>query len=256
MRIALRAAAGLAWLLLLLPLLAVIVHSFRAGPAGYAGVLDQPRLLSGLGTSLLLGAVATGAALLCGVPAALGLTRGALPGRRALLAVLVSPLSLPGLVLGFGLLTTAALLTPAAGIPLAGTMLPLVAAHLLLTIPWVARTVAVSLESTDPALEEQARSLGAGPFATLFLVTLPSARAGIVAGAVSAFAISFGNFALSLLLASGRTVTLPVAIYESVERAHDPSAAAAVSALTIGIAVAAAALTHRISGAPPAKSSA
>ena len=64
---------------------------------------------------------------------------------------------------------------------------------------------------------------------------------------MSAFVISFGNFALSLLLASGRTVTLPVAIYETVDRYQDPTVAA-VSTLTIAAAVGAAVLTDRISG--------
>lgn len=257
MRIALAAATTVAYAVLLLSPLAVILYSVSPGaaleipPSGvsfrwFAGLAEQPRLVSGLGTSLVLGAIATGAALLAGIPAALALTRGSVPGREAILAVLLSPLSLPGLVLGLGVLTSAAVLADATGVQIAGTLLPLVAAHLLITIPWVVRSVAASLESADPALEDQARSLGAGPFATLFLVTLPNARAGIVAGAVSAFVISFGNFALSLLLASGRTVTLPVAIYETVDRYQDPTVAA-VSTLTIATAVAAAVFTDRLS---------
>lgn len=258
MRFALAAITGVAYAVLLLSPLAVIVYSVSPGaaleipPSGvslrwYAALVDQPRLVSGLVTSLLLGGLSTGAALLFGIPAALALTRGSLPGREGILAVLLSPLSLPGLVLGLGVLTSAAVLANATGIQVAGTLLPLVAAHLLITIPWVVRSVAASLESADPALEDQARSLGAGPFATLFLVTLPTARAGIVAGAVSAFVISFGNFALSLLLASGRTVTLPVAIYEAVDRYQDPTVAA-VSTLTIVAAIGAALLTDRLSG--------
>lgn len=259
MRIPLGAATGLAYIVLLLSPLAVIVYSLsptaalEIPPSGislrwYAGLADQPRLLSGLATSLILGGVATGAALVTGIPAALALTRGALPGREVFLAILLSPLSLPGLVLGLGVLTSVAVVANTTGMQVAGTLWPLTAAHLLITIPWVVRSVAASLESTDPALEDQARSLGAGPFATLFLVTLPSARAGIVAGAVSAFVISFGNFALSLLLASGRTVTLPIAIYEAVDRYQDPTVAA-VSTLTIAAAVGAAVLTDRMSGA-------
>lgn len=257
MRIALAATATLAYAVLLLSPLAVILYSVSPGatleipPSGvslrwFAGLADQPRLVSGLATSLVLGAIATGAALLAGIPAALALTRGSVPGREAVLAVLLSPLSLPGLVLGLGVLTSVAVLAEATGVQVAGTLLPLVAAHLLITIPWVVRSVTAALESADPALEDQARSLGAGPFATLFLVTLPNARAGIVAGAVSAFVISFGNFALSLLLASGRTVTLPVAIYETVDRYQDPTVAA-VSTLTIAAAVAAAVFTDRLS---------
>ena len=263
MRFALTAAAGAAWAVLLLSPLAIVLYSLSPGtvleipPSGvslrwYAALADQPRLLSGLGASVLLGAVSTGAALVVGIPAALALTRGSLPGREAILAVLLSPLSLPGLVLGLGVLTSVAVLADRAGTQLAGTMFPLAAAHLLITIPWVVRSVAASLESTDPALEDQARSLGAGPLATLFLVTLPGARAGIAAGAVSAFVISFGNFALSLLLASGRTVTLPVAVYEAVDRYQDPTVAA-VSTLSILVAVGAALVMDRLSGAAPGK---
>ena len=254
MNAALRTLALVAYVVLLISPLAVIAYSlsptaaFRIPPEGlslrwFAGLFDQPRLVQGLFTSLLLGALSTGAAVAAGVPAALALTRGRLPGREALLAVLLSPLSLPGLVLGLGILTTVAAFGPA----LAGTLLPLAAAHLLVTIPWVVRSVAASLESTDHALEEQARSLGAGPLATLFLVTLPTARPGIVAGAVSAFVISFGNFALSFFLASGRTVTLPVAIFEAVDRYQDPTVAA-ISTLTILITGGTAAAAHRLAG--------
>ena len=106
MRVALGAAAGVGYGVLLLAPLAVILYSVSPGaaleipPSGaslrwYAGLADQPRLLSGLVTSLLLGAIATGTALLTGIPAALALTRGSLPGREAFLAILLSPLSLP-----------------------------------------------------------------------------------------------------------------------------------------------------------------
>jgi len=169
MRIALGAVAAFAYAVLLLAPLAVIVYSVSPGaaleipPSGaslrwYAGLADQPRLISGLFTSLLLGAIATGAALVTGVPAALALTRGSLPGREAFLAVLLSPLSLPGLVLGLGVLTSAAVLANATGIRTAGTLLPLVAAHLLITIPWVVRSVAASVGSHSTAQPTARRS--------------------------------------------------------------------------------------------------
>ena len=102
MRIALRAAAAVAWLLLVAPPLALLVFSLNPGAAqgtpswgislrAYAALLEPSRLLSALGTSLLLGALATGAALALGIPAALALRRGRIPGRAALMAFLLSP---------------------------------------------------------------------------------------------------------------------------------------------------------------------
>ncbi len=264
-RLALGLGAAAAFAVLLASPLAVVLYSFsptaalEVPPTGlslrwYAGLAEQPRLLSGLWTSLWLAAAASGAAAFVGVPAALALARGSLRGRDALIAILLSPLGLPGLVLGVGLLTAATLAARATGFQLTGTPAPLVLAHLLITIPWVTRNVLASLESSDPALEDQARSLGASPLATLFLVTLPGARPGIVAGAISAFVISFGNFALSLLLASGRTVTLPVAIFEAVDRYQDPTVAA-ISTVTIGMTGIAAVAAERLSRRPaPARS--
>lgn len=258
-RLALGLGAAAAFAVLLASPLAVILYSFsptaalEVPPTGfslrwYAGLAGHPRLLDGLWTSLALAAVASGAAALVGVPAALALARGSLRGREALVAVLLSPLALPGLVLGVGLLTAASLTARTTGLQLAGTAAPLLLAHLLITIPWVTRNVLASLESSDPLLEEQARSLGASPLATLFLVTLPGARPGIVAGVISAFVISFGNFALSLLLASGRTVTLPVAIFEAVDRFQDPTVAA-ISTVTIAVTGIAAVAAERLSRA-------
>ncbi len=237
MNLALRLIAGVGYAVLLLSPLAVLLYSLsplavlEIPPRGlslawYAGLLDHPRLLSGIATSFALGLLATACALLLGIPAALALTRARLPGSAALLGILLSPLSLPGLALGAGLLTTVSLFARETGVQLAGTLVPLLFAHLLITLPWVVRSVAASLESADPELESAARGLGAGPLETLLLVTLPNARSGIVAGAVFAFVISFGNFNLSLLLVSGRTITLPVAIFEYVDRYQDPTVAA------------------------------
>ena len=89
--------------------------------------------------------------------------------------------------------------------------------------------MSANLEITDPHLEDAARGLGATPLETFFLVTLPAIRPGIVTGAIFAFIVSFGNFALSLFFASGRVTTLPVAIFEYIDQFQDPTVAAASS---------------------------
>jgi putative spermidine/putrescine transport system permease protein len=200
----------------------------------YGTFLDQPRLLDGLVNSLAIAGAATMTALALGIPAAYGLVRSRLPGRGALAALFLLPLSLPGLVLALGILMViVSIVQPLTGVSLVGRTAPLLAAHLLITTPWVIRTVMASLETSDPAIEEAARGLGAGPIATFFLVTVPAIRPGIVTASVFAFIVSFGNFALSLFFASADVATLPVAMFEYLDQFQDPTVAAASTVVIV-----------------------
>ena len=172
--------------------------------------------------SAVIATLATALALVFGVPAVYALTRSR---RTVLSALFLSPLILPGIVLALGILMAMSVTVPS----LIGTVWPLIGAHVLVTVPWVIRTVSASLEITDPRLEDAARGLGATPLETFFLVTLPAIRPAVVTGAIFAFIVSFGNFALSLFFASGRVTTLPVAIFEYIDQFQDPTVAAASS---------------------------
>lgn len=230
---------------LLLAPLVVIYYSFsptvvlEMPPTGvtlrwYQNFLAQPRLVAGVWNSLAIALFASLAALAIGVPAALALTRSQLPGRGVLMAMLLSPLTLPGLVLAIGILMVVVVVVqPLTQLRLVGGLPPLLAAHLIVTIPWVIRTVVASLETTDRAVEEAARGLGASATQTFFLVTLPIIRPGIVAGAIFAFIVSFGNFALSLFFTSGTVTTLPVAVFQYIDQFQDPTVAAASSVVII-----------------------
>lgn len=198
----------------------------------YSNLLGEERLVAGIGTSTLVALFATGGALLVGVPAGYALARQRFAWRDGLAAFFLSPLSLPGIVLAMGLLMVLARFS----IPVVGSVWPLLAAHLLVTVPWVIRTVAAGLERTDRNLEDAARGLGASAVETFFLVTLPSIRPALVAGALFAFIVSFGNFALSLFFASGTVTTLPVAIYEYIDQFQDPTVAAASTLVIVGTA--------------------
>ena len=212
----------------------------------YENFLAQPRLVAGLWTSVVIATFSTLAALLIGVPAALALTRSNLPGRHVAMAVLLSPLTLPGLVLAIGILMViVAIVQPLTDLRLVGGLPPLLAAHLILTVPWVARTVAASLETADLATEDAARGLGASPTETFFLVTLPAIKPGVAAGAIFAFIVSFGNFSLSLFLTSGAVTTLPVAVFQYIDQFQDPTVAAA-SSVVIALTTAVVLLADRV----------
>lgn len=226
------------WAFLLLAPVIVLYYSFSPSvllelpPSAltfrwYANLFEQDRLVTGIAASTVIATLATAIALVTGVPAAYALTRS---GRSTLSAFFLSPLILPGIVLALGILMTMSVTAPS----LAGTIWPLIGAHVLVTLPWVIRTVSANLEIASPDLEDAARGLGASPVETFFLVTLPSIRPGIVTGAIFAFIVSFGNFALSLFFASGRVTTLPVAIFEYIDQFQDPTVAAASSLVIIG----------------------
>ncbi len=235
----------LIYVFLLAAPLVVVYYSFSPGvvlrlpPEGvtlrwYGNFFAQPRLVEGIATSVWIAALATALALLIGVPAAYALTRSSLPGRGLLAAFFLSPLNLPGLVLAIGILMFfVSVIQPVIDVPLVGRMPPLLAAHVIVTVPWVIRTVSASLETADRAPEEAARGLGATPIETFFLVTLPTIQPGVVAGAIFAFIVSFGNFALSLFFTGPGIITLPVAIFQYIDQFQDPTVAAGSSVVIL-----------------------
>ncbi len=122
-------------------------------------------------------------------------------------------------------------------VPLIGSDLVLVMAHLLITIPWVVRLCVANLMQLDGAIEEAAANLGAPPGRVLWLVTLPMMRQGIVAAALFAFIISFENIEMTLFLISPGVVTLPISVLQYLEYRPDPLVAAVVVTQTVVIAV-------------------
>jgi molybdate transport system permease protein len=105
-----------------------------------------------------------------------------------------------------------------------------------MSFPLLVRTARVAIEEVNPALEQIARTLGAGEWRVLFTVTLPLARRGLLAGTLLAFARALGEFGATIMVAGnipGKTTTLSVAIYQYVQLGQDNHAwaLAAVSAL-------------------------
>lgn len=184
--------------------------------AWYGTVLHDPDFLASLGFSALLAAGATGGALLLGLPAALALVRYHLPGSHAVRLALLSPLMLPVLVIGL------ALLRLFSDWGSGNAPLNLLIAHILVTSPYVVRTVSASLMLADPSLEAAARTLGAGPWRTFRRVTLPQIAPGIVAGMLFAFMVSFDNYPVSMWLADAQNVPVPMLIYRQMASVFTP----------------------------------
>jgi putative spermidine/putrescine transport system permease protein len=167
-------------------------------------------------------------ALVAGAALAIALERYQFRLKRTLEAVLLSPLVVPHFTVGLGFLILAAQLGLARGYAV------VVACHVVLVLPFVLRSVYVSLRNLDPRLELAAASLGAPPHRVLASVTLPLLLPGLCGGWLFAAILSFNEFTASLFVTAQRTQTLPVALYNYVREYADPSMAA-VSVIYIAL---------------------
>jgi putative spermidine/putrescine transport system permease protein len=244
MRTLFSVAVNLLLLWLLLPLLAILFASITVDsvpvfpPSGfglkwYRALLDVESFRSGLRVSLAVACIATLLATPLGVAAAIGLTRWSSPWRVTVETALLAPVFVPGLVSGIGLLVSLSWTEIEIGLG------RLIAGHLLIIFPYIVRTTYASLAGQDPALEEAARTLGAGEARILWSVVLPLARPGMTAGMLFAFIVSFDDVPVSLFLADARSTTLPLAVLSYIEFNFDPTISAVAAAQVIVTFVAA-----------------
>jgi putative spermidine/putrescine transport system permease protein len=254
-RYALGAATAVSFAVMLLPIFFVCWLSFFKNeilsfpPEGYtlrwfAALWLQPQFADGFVTSLEVAALAMLGGLAVGIPASLALVRSELPLRETLNTLLLSPLVVPGIVIGTSLYFFLIDVELATELPLTGSMAGLVFGHILITIPWTVRLIAANLVGLDRTIEEAAMNLGADRLRTILKVTLPVIRPGVVAAALFSFVVSFGNLELSLFLVSPGETTLPIAILQYLEWKIDPTIAA-VSLIQIAIIAAAMVITNR-----------
>ena len=224
-------------LYLLAPVIVVVATAFTTTaypvfpPQGFTlqwfqKFLSMTEFTDAVQRSAMLATASTLVATALGTFSALALARYRFRGREAISAFMLSPILFPTIVLGLALLVFYSY------IGLQGSFLGLVAAHSVLTTPFVIRLVMASLSEFDPAVEEAARNLGAGWWRTFLQVTLPLIRPGVLAGAVFAFIISFDELVVTLFLAGPDMTTLPVRIYTFVEFSSEPTISA-ISTLLI-----------------------
>ena len=173
--------------------------------------------------SLWVASIGIAASLPLGMFVAYVLARWRFPGKILLDALVHMPLVLPPVVTGYILLllfgrkgAIGAWLEETFGIVFSFRWTGAALAAAVMGFPLMVRAIRLSLESTDRRLEDASRTLGAGRLVTFFLITLPLALPGIIAGLVLAFAKALGEFGATITFVSnipGETRTLPSAIY-------------------------------------------
>ena len=184
-----RLLTGLACLLLVLPHFIVVVTSFDPSPAGlfpprgvtlkwYANAFARPAFREAFLLSVLVATVTAACSVVAGVLASLLVVRHRVPGRTLLATLLQSPMMIPEVVLGLGFLILFSRWR------MSLSVVNLVLAHVVVTLPYAVRVVSANLYSVGPSIEEAAQVLGAGPVTTFVAVTLPMIRQGMLTAAM------------------------------------------------------------------------
>jgi len=196
----------------------------------FARAIEYQDFRDGFRNGLIVTAWSSTIALLVGAMFAFVLDRYEFRLKSAIEGVLLSPLVIPHFTVGLGFLILAAQLGWARGFAV------VIVCHVVLVLPFVLRSVYVSLRNLDQSLERAAASLGAPPSRVLLTITLPLLLPGLVSGWLFAAILSFNEFTASLFVTAQRTQTLPVAMYNYVREFADPSMAALSVMYIVGTA--------------------
>ena len=232
--------AVLGSLFIALPLAAMLT---RVDWADFPALVTSPGARTALLLSLKTSTIATLMCLLCGVPMAIVLARGAFRGLDAVRAVVLLPLVLPPVVAGIALLYTfgrRGLLGQtfeAFGVQIAFSTTAVIMAQTFVAMPFLVVSLEGALRSSGKRYEAVAATLGARPTTVLWRVTLPMVLPAVASGAVLSFARALGEFGATITFAGslqGTTRTLPLEIY--LQREVDPDSAVALSLLLVVVA--------------------
>lgn len=238
MRWFLRAYVALVLGFLLLPIAAVIPLSFSSGSflsyplpgwslRWYEEVLTGGKWLQALGNSLRVGLAATVLAVLLGTLAALGLARQRGAWAAALKALMLSPMIVPVILVAVG---SYFFLAPLA---LTSTFSGLILAHTVIAVPFVVVPVLTALDGLDPNLARAAASCGAAPTLAFFRVTLPCIVPAMASGALFAFAASFDDVVIALLVAGPEQRTLPREMFSGLRDSITPALTAVATIMIV-----------------------
>ena len=190
--------------------------------------------------------------VVCSLPVAIGvawlLTRRRFPGRMLLDTFVHLPMVLPPVMIGYVLLLLLGVRGPLGhwldaqlGIRLAFTINGAALATAVMAFPLMVRSIRLALENVDRGLEDAARTLGAGAIDRFASITLPLIAPGILAGTVTAFVASLGEFGAVITFAGnipGATRTLPLALYSALQTPDGEATALRIATLSLALGLA------------------
>jgi molybdate transport system permease protein len=234
--------AAIAALLFVVPLVGLV---WRAPWSSAWELLRSNEATAALRLSLVTSLSATGIAIVLGVPLAWVQARVAYPGRSLVRALTTLPMVLPPVVGGIALLLAlgrrglVGQYLDDVGVHLPFHVWGAIVAETFVSMPFLVLTLEAAFRSSDQRLEAAARTLGASKLETFRRVTLPMIRPSLIAGAVLCWARALGEFGATITFAgnlSGKTQTLPLFVYVTLEGAN-PEAAIVLSLVLLAVSV-------------------
>lgn len=233
-----RLICGLTLIFLLLPIFAIVPLSFSDSTLllypipsfsfkWYGALFHSDEWIRAAKNSFIVAPSATLIATVLGTLAAAGLHRIEFHGKGLLMAILISPMIVPLVVVGVGIYLFFA------PYGLTSSYIGLILAHAALGAPFVLTTVSATLQGFNENLVRASYSLGASPLHTFFKITLPIIAPGVIAGALFAFATSFDEIVVTLFLAGPEQTTLPRQMFTGIRENINPIIAAVATILII-----------------------
>lgn len=237
-RLVLNLITSLILFFLVAPILVVFPLSLSSGellvlpPPGYSlrwyeDFFTSSRWLLATWNSFVVGIATMILATVLGTLAAFGLYLGQFRGKALIIAILSLPMVTPIIV------TAIAMYFALSMVGLGSTLIGLIIAHTVLSVPFVLLTVLATLQTFDQNLLRAAASLGATPQVAFRRVVLPLITPGVATGALFAFATSFDELVVALFIASPGQFTLPRQMFAGVREFLSPTIAAAAVLLIL-----------------------
>src|SRR3954452_25219923 len=242
-KLLLRVATGLVLAFIYVPVLVIIVYVFNEGKTArwplegttlhwFDKAVHNPGVRDALWTSVKAGIGATLIALVLGTLAALAVSRFDFFGRHAVSFLVLLPIALPGIVTGMALNATFREALSPFGLELG--LFTVIVGHATFCIVVVFNNAVARLRRMSSSFEEASADLGANPFQTFRLVTLPQLRSALVPGALLAFGLSFDEVIVTTFTA-GSSQTLPIWILTNLSRPNQLPIVNVVGVLVIAL---------------------
>lgn len=208
-----------------------IFRNGMAAPDAVAGwwsdMWNNAQWVRSVRNSFFIGICATLLATALGTLAAIGLSRSEMPYRRPIMALLISPMIVPLVIIASGMFFFFS------DVGIAKSYVGLIVAHAVLGTPFVIITVTATLVGFDQSLTRAAANMGASPVRTFFKVQMPLILPGVISGALFAFITSFDEVVVVLQLADASQRTIPRQMFSGIREQISPTILAVATILVL-----------------------